>query len=150
MKKIKYLIMLLAVIILLCGCGGTRNAKSPSDIQSILEKYQFEVFDSTEQVGYADKALYGIKGQVKANYVKGNKKYDIQGIFLDECKNVYNKVLNDYEKEDKGGDNWTYLVVTDSEKYYFVGWVEDSYIAIESPADQTKLMNEMVNELGFK
>lgn len=150
MKKIKYLIMSLAVIILLCGCGGTRNAKSASDIQSILEKYQFEVFDSTEQVGYADKALYGIKGQVKANYVKGNKKYDIQGIFLDECKNVYNKVLNDYEKEDKGGDNWTYLVVTDSEKYYFVGWVEDSYIAIESPADQTKLMNKMVNELGFK
>lgn len=148
--KFKYVIMSLLVVVLLCGCGGTKTSKDPSEIQSILENANFDVYDTTDQVGYADTALYGVKGQVKANYVKGNKKYDIQGIFLDECKNIYNKVEADYKKEDNGGDNWTYLIVTDSEHYYFVGWIEDSYIAIESPADQEKLMNNLVKDLGFK
>lgn len=148
--KFKYVIMSLLVVVLLCGCGGTKTSKDPSEIQSILENANFDVYDTTDQVGYADTALYGAKGQVKANYVKGNKKYDIQGIFLDECKNIYNKVEADYKKEDNGGDNWTYLIVTDSEHYYFVGWIEDSYIAIESPADQEKLMNNLVKDLGFK
>ncbi len=148
--KFKYVIMSLLVVVLLCGCGGTKTSKDPSEIQSVLENANFDVYDTTDQVGYADRALYGVKGQVKANYVKGNKKYDIQGIFLDECKNIYNKVEADYKKEDNGGDNWTYLIVTDSENYYFVGWIEDSYIAIESPADQEKLMNKLVKELGFK
>lgn len=148
--KFKYVIMSLLVVVLLCGCGGAKTSKDPSEIQSILENANFDVYDTTDQVGYADRALYGVKGQVKANYVKGNKKYDIQGIFLDECKNIYNKVEADYKKEDDGGDNWTYLIVVDSEYYYFVGWIEDSYIAIESPADQEKLMNKLVKELGFK
>lgn len=150
MKKFKYILMSLMVMVLLCGCGGVKEAKEPSEIQNILESYSFDVYDTTDQVGYADKALYGIKGQVKANYVKGSKKYDIQGIFLDECKNVYNKVTSDYKKEDDGGDNWTYLIVTDTEKYFFVGWIDDTYIAIESPIDQEKIMNKLVKELGFK
>lgn len=148
--KFKYVIMSLLVVVLLCGCGGTKTSKDPSEIQSILESANFDVYDTTDQVGYADTALYGVKRQVKANYVKGNKKYDIQGIFLDECKNIYNKVEADYKKEDNGGDNWTYLIVTDSEHYYFVGWIEESYIVIESPVDQEKLMNNLVKDLGFK
>lgn len=149
MKKLKIVFMSLMVVCLLCGCGK-KDVKDPTEIQSILENSNFEVYDTTDQVGYADRALYGIKGQVKANYVKGNKKYDIQGIFLDECKNVYKKVTGDYSKEDNGGDNWTYLIVKDSEKYYFVGWIEDTYIVIESPADQEKIINKLVKELGFK
>lgn len=149
MKKLKLIGVSLFVLLFLCACG-TKEAKTPSEIQSILESYKFEVYDSTEKVGYADTALYGIKGQVKANYVKGNKKYDIQGIFLDECKNIYGKVSAGYEKQDNGGDNWTNLTVTDDDNYYFVGWIEDSYIVIEAPKDQKKIMDSLVKDLGFK
>ncbi len=150
MKLFKKLLLVLIVPLLLCGCAGTKESKDPSEIQSILEEAKFDVYDSTEQVGYASRALYGIKGEAKANYVKGDKKYDIQGIFLDECKNVYNRAASDYKKSTDGGDNWTYLVVTDDTKYYFVGWIEDSYIVVESPKDQEKLMNKLVKDLGFK
>lgn len=150
MKKLKKVLIVLLMCICVSGCGSTKETLDPRDIQSILEEASFEIYDSTEQVGYAEKAFYGIKGQVTANFVKGEKKYDIQGVFLDECKNVYSKVTNDYKRVNDGGKNWTYLIVTDKDKYYFVGWVDDSYITIDAPADQEKLMNKLVKELGFK
>lgn len=150
MKILKKLFLVLVVMCFLCGCGAPKVTKDPSEIQSVLEDAKFDVYDSTEQVGYASKALYGVKGEVKANYVKGDKKYDIQGIFLDECKNVYNRASTDYKKETDGGDNWTYLIVTDDTKYYFVGWIEDTYIVIESPIDQEHIINKLVKDLGFK
>ncbi len=150
MKKFKYLFVILFITVFLCGCGTTKSVPEPRDVQKVLEEYKFDVFDTTEQVGYSESALYATKGQVKANYVKGSKKYDIQGIFLDECKNIYKKVTANYKKKDDGGKNWTNLTVTDDDKFYFVGWIEDSYIVIESPVDQEKLMKTMVKELGFK
>lgn len=150
MKILKKLFFVLVVMCFLCGCGAAKTTIDPSEIQRILEEAKFDVYDSTERVGYASKALYGVKGEVKANYVKGDKKYDIQGIFLDECKNVYNRASTDYKKETDGGDNWTYLIVTDDTKYYFVGWIEDTYIVIESPIDQEHIMNKLVKDLGFK
>lgn len=150
MKKLKNILFILLVLLYVTGCGSTRKCLDVSEIQSILESSDFEVYDSTEQVGYAEKALYGIKGKVTANFVKGKKKYDIQGVFLDECKNVYSKTTSDYKNETNGGKNWTYLVVTDSTNYYFVGWIDDSYITITAPADQEKIMNKLVKDLGFK
>ena len=149
MKLFKKLLLVLIVPLLLCGCAGTKESKDPSEIQSILEEAKFDVYDSTEQVGYASRALYGIKGEAKANYVKGDKKYDIQGIFLDECKNVYSVCGNDYKKDDNVGDNWTNLTVTNKETYYYVGWVGDSYITIVAPISYQSEMEAMIGKLGF-
>lgn len=149
MKKFKIGILIISIL-LLVGCSSTKEDVDPSTVQSILESKNYKVYDLTDTVSYASKALYASKLTAIINYVQGIKKYDIQGIFLDECTNVYNEVGSVYEKKTDGGDNWTYLIVTTEEDYYFVGWVNDSYITITASIDQEKTMNALAKELGFK
>lgn len=149
MKKFK-VIALLLVTILLVGCSSTKENIDPAKLQATLSDKKFDIYDTTSKVGYASNALYATKGKVKINFVKGSKRYDVQGIFLDECKNIYSVAGSDYTHETDGGKNWTYLIVYNDTDYYFVGWVNDSYISLSAPVDQMKKMNNLVKELGYK
>ncbi|MCH5166738.1 MAG: hypothetical protein J1F35_02485 [Erysipelotrichales bacterium] len=149
MKKLKVSILILSIL-LLVGCGSVKESVDPATLQSILRENKFEVYDATSQVGYATSALYATRGDIKVNFVKATKKYDVQGVFLDESRNIYSVVGADYKHESNGGKNWTYLVVTNETDYYFVGWIDDSYITVSAPIDQQKRMNNIVKELGYK
>lgn len=151
MKRFKILVILLTSILLVgCGKSSVKEDVNPVTFQKILEENKYTVLDTTEQIGYASRGLYGYKSDIKINYVQGNKKYDIQGVFLDECTNVYNEMGEDYKQQTDGGKNWSYLIVTTDTNYYFVGWINDSYITITAPAEQTKKLNKLVEELGYK
>lgn len=150
MEKIKYIICLLVLLVCISGCGSTKKEDIDSNVVlKTLTESKLNVTDVKDQVGYAEEAYYGVDGEIKVNYVKGNKKYDIQGIFLDECKNVYSVCGNDYKKKTDGGDNWTRLEITNKDTYYFVGWVNDAYIIITSPIEYKKDMQSIVNKTGF-
>ena len=149
MKKFKLCIIILMMIIV-TGCNTTKENIDVVSFQNTLEENNFKVYDITDEYGYATRAIYASKGSATINYVEGKKKYDIQGIFLDECKNVYNTASADYKDKTDGGKNWTYLTVTDDDNYYFVGWVENSYITIKAPKDQETKMNNLAKELGYR
>lgn len=150
MKKFKFLSIMLLIVFLLTGCGSTKKTIDDTIVQDVLEKYDYQVFDSSEKVGYAKSAYVGNKTSAKVNFVKGTKKYDIQGVFLDECKNVYTVAGTDYEHTTKGGKNWTYLEVVNEKTFYFVGWVDDAYITLNVPIEQKRKAQNMVKELGFR
>ncbi len=149
MKKIKYLFIVLFIISFAIGCGSTEKNVDVATVKSIMEEYNITVSDTTDKHGYAVQAYYGYKDDIKINFVKGEKRYDIQGIFLDECKNVYSVCGNDYKKDEDGGNNWTHLTVTNKDTYYFVGWVGDSYITIVAPIGQKSNMESLIEKLGF-
>ena len=149
MKSIKIGILLL-VSILLVGCSTTKENIDPTNIINTLRDNKYEVFDTTEEVGYASTAYYAYKNEIKINFVKATKKYDVQGVFLDECRNIQSVAGGNYKQETDGGKNWTYLIVTNETDYYFVGWVNDSYISISAPIEYTKKINNLTLELGFK
>lgn len=142
--------ILIMSVLLLVGCSNAKEDIDPATVQSILESKNYKVYDLTGTVSYASKAIYASKLTAVINYVQGIKKYDVQGIFIDECTNVYSKAGSNYEKKTDGGENWTYLIVTTDEDYYFVGWVSDSYITITASIEQEKAMNALAKELGFK
>ena len=54
MKKFKYLFVILFITVFLCGCGTTKSVPEPRNVQKVLEEYKFDVFDTTEQVGYSE------------------------------------------------------------------------------------------------
>lgn len=148
MKKIKY-VLLIVMVVLLTGCNSSKDNPDASSIKSILEENNYTVTDATSSYDYSEVAYYTSKLSTKITFVKGNKKYDIQGIFLDECENVYLVAEDDYEKKINGGKNWTTLKVTDSTNYYFVGWIGDSYIKIESTISNEDKLDKLVSDLGF-
>lgn len=149
MKRFKYLFLVLVLSFFITGCGSTSKNVDVTTVKSKMEDYNLTVTDTTDKYGYATQAYYGYKDDIKINFVKGEKRYDIQGIFLDECKNVYSVCGNDYKKSDDGGDNWTTLTVTNTTTYYFVGWVGDSYITITAPLSQQSKMENLIEDLGF-
>lgn len=149
MKKLKCLLIILLLLVFVPGCAKEKELIDVTKVRSIMENYNINVTDITEKYGYATQAYYGYKDDIKINFVKGNKRYDIQGIFLDECKNVYSVCGNDYKKNTNVGDNWTNLTVTNKETYYYVGLVGDSYITIVAPISFQKDMESLVLELGF-
>ena len=71
---------------------------------------------------------YLINSDIKVIYVRGTNVYDIEGIFLDECKNVHNGLSADGKEESKVGDNYTSLEVYDIEGYYYIVCVDNTYI----------------------
>lgn len=150
MRKFKYVICLLILVFCVSGCASSKKEDIDSSIVlKTMEEYKLDVTDIKNQVGYAIDAYYGVDGDIKINYIKGNKKYDIEGIFLDECKNVYSVCGNDYKKKTEGGENWTNLEVTNKDTYYFVGWVSDAYIIITSPIEYKSDMQDIVKKSGF-
>lgn len=149
MKNIKYILIVLLLLVLVPGCAKEKELIDVTRVKSIMEEHNINVTDTTDKYGYATQAYYGYKDDIKINFVKGNKRYDIQGIFLDECKNVYSVCGNDYKKDDNVGDNWTNLTVTNKDTYYYVGWVSDSYITIVAPISFQGEMEELVSKLGF-
>lgn len=149
MKNLKHIFMILLLLVVVTGCAKEKELIDVTTVKSTMEEYKINVADTTNKHGYAVQAYYGYKDDIKINFVKGNKRYDIQGIFLDECKNVYSVCGNDYKKDDEVGDNWTNLTVTNKDTYYYVGWVGDAYITIVAPISYQNEMQEMVEKLGF-
>lgn len=149
MKTLKYFFITLLLLGLASGCAKEKDLIDVTMVKSKMEEYNINVTDTTDKYGYAAQSYYGYKDDIKINFVKGNKRYDIQGIFLDECKNVYSVCGNDYQKDDNVGDNWSNLTVTNKDNYYYVGWVGDSYITIVAPISYQREMREMVEKLGF-
>lgn len=149
MKKVKYLLIILLLLLFVPGCTKEKDPIDITKVRSVIEEYNITVVDTTDKYDYAAQAYYGYKDEIKINFVKGNKRYDIQGLFLDECKNIYSVCGNDYKKDDNVGDNWTNLTVTNKDKYYYAGWVGDSYITIVAPISSKSDMESLVQKLGF-
>lgn len=149
MNKIK-LILVFAVMFIVVGCGNkTMDSVSPENVYNVLTKENYKVYDITDKLSFSE-AAYLVSDKVYIiNYVKTKNNYDVQGIFLDETKNILLKAKDGYTKISDSGDSWANLRVYDDDKYYFIGWIKDSYITIECSIKYKDKMNDLVKELGY-
>lgn len=149
MKKIQ-LMLICFLAIFTAGCSKMKSAISSQEYYDTVVQSGYTVQDSKAAYAYA-KASYLIEEKdIKLLYVKGERKYDIEGIFIDECKNVYNLIgAEEYEQKVLGGDNWTSLEITTKESFYYVSWIEDSYIYLSAPIANQKDLKSLIKKIGF-
>ena len=69
--------------------------------------------------------------------LKEKKKYDVEGIFIDEYQNLFNEVGEKYDKKLSSGKTWKSLMLKTDEKIYYISWISDSYIIIKAPKNKT-------------
>lgn len=146
--KIKVLITILMVVFM-SGCSKERVAISGEEFYTKATDMEYKVVDNTGQFAYADYVYAVLNKNYTMYFVDGKKSYDIKGIFLDECANVYKKMNDDYDKTTKGGENWTVLKLTDKEKFYYISWIKDTYLFIEAPIEKQKEFEKFADSLGY-
>ena len=149
MKKFKILILCLFAI-LVSGCSEIKSSIDGETFKEKAEGYKYVIQDITSQYAYAESSYLISNDNFKILYVEGKKKYDIEGIFIDECKNIFNTIGDVVYKDNvSGGTNWTSLSVTTDDTYYYVSWIDDTYIYASSSIDGKKNIEKFMDELGY-
>lgn len=149
MKKMKVL-LICALTLLVSGCSKTRSALSPEEFSTILKDNNYKLLDKTDSIDYAEAAYLVNSEAFEFAFVNGKRKYDIEGLFIEECKNVLNDAGNkEYEKNLDSGDNYAYLKITTDEKFYYVSWIDDTYLYIKAPIGRQEELERLLDKLGY-
>ena len=149
MKKIKVLLLMFLTVFMV-GCGSEeKTVVEPTDYLNIIQNLGYTAEDHTSSFAYSEASYLINNNNMYVLYVKGKKKYDIEGLFLDECKNVYNLAKEGYKEKTDGSDNWVSLEVKDNEKYYYVVYVDDTYLQIKADLAQEPYAKEIIEKLGY-
>lgn len=148
MKKLSIIVLCL-LSLLLVGCSSNKESITGDEYVSKMGELGYTPSDVTDKFGYAT-AAYGIKTEtITVSFVSTEKNYDIEGIFLDECENVYKEAEEGYTKTIKGGSNWTSLKVTDDKNIYYVTYINHTLLYIKGDINSKARVNTIIEELGY-
>lgn len=147
--KIMKIFLIMLTCILMVGCSTKRVALDDEEFVSIMSENNYEVVDSTYNYDYAQKVYTLETDNMNIFYLKGNKKNDVENLYIDECSNVYNILSGQYEKEIHGGDNWTSLKVTYDDTIYYLSWIDNTYIYFKTIKANDKKLMDIIDKLGY-
>lgn len=148
MRKIKVLLLVLFSVIL-TGCMIDKKSITGDEFLEIMNEYEYTTNDVVDSYDYALSAYNAYKDDTTIFFLKGKKKYDVEGIFIDEYQNLYSKIGEDYQKKLTSGTSWTSLKLIDDDKLYYLSWVDDSYIIITSVKNSESEVDKIVKSLGY-
>ena len=148
MKQFKVLLLIFSFIFLV-GCGSPKEVVEPDAYLNIVKELNYEVQDHTSKFAYSEASYLISTNNFYALYVKGKKRHDVEGLFLDECRNVYNLAEEGYKETTDGHDNWVSLEVKDSKYYYYVVYVEDTYLYIKTDIANESMAKDLIERLGY-
>lgn len=148
MKRAKVL-LLIAAILLISGCATKKESISESSFSEIMKNQGLFVYDDSASFDYVESAYVAAMKDIKVVYIKGKKKTDVEGTFVDQCNNTYKRALEGYKDSKKSGDNWSTLKITDRDTYYYVSLVDDTYIYIEGAIEKESKIEKIIDELKY-
>lgn len=149
MKRLKLLTILFIGIIILTGCSKAKKSITAVDFYNTADKAGLVLQDASNVYGLAKKAYQSTINdyQYTIFFIEGNSISDMQNMFLDEAANIYSKTGLDKETETvepgtlttKGakkstgsGKNWKSLEVSTEDRYYYVTFIDNTLLYIES------------------
>lgn len=147
MKKIK-IVAILLFSFLLVGCGS-KSSITGDTFSSKMTEMNYSVKDVLSNYDYAVSAYNAYKDEVSVFFLKGKKKYDVEGIFIDEYQNIFSEIGENYEKKITSGKTWTSLMLKTDENIYYISWISDTYILIKAPRDKNNEVEKVVKTLGY-
>lgn len=149
MKKLRVILLCICTL-MVAGCDKTKTAVRPEEFAKIIGEYKIEIQDQTSQVDYADTIYRLASDTYDFIYIDGKKKYDIEGLFVDQCKNVIDEIGSSTYKQDIGsGSNWAKLEITTEDAYYYVSWIGDTYIYVKGRIADADVFRDIIGKLGY-
>ena len=148
MRKIKVILLIVAVL-LISGCGGKKEAIDKDTFTDIMKNQGMTVYDDSSSFDYVETAYVASASDIKVVYIKGKRKTDIEGTYVDQCNNIYKRALEGYKDSKKSGSNWSTLKITDSDNYYYISLIDDTYIYIEGSIDKENKIDRIIEKLKY-
>ena len=90
-----------------------------------------------------------ITSEFKVIYVESKNVYDIEGVFLDECKNISGSLSEKGTYKSDSGKNWAKFVAEDMGDYYYVVLVDNTYIYIKGKPESKERIQKFVDAIGY-
>ena len=165
MKRYSLLTILIVCVLIITGCNKTKTKVSIDEFYKQASKLDIHMKDYSQSYGYANKAYQTESDEYKILFVDGKNKQDIHGIFFDEVKNIYAKAgLKNTTTEDPeagvlttspvdrkvdGGSGWESLELTKDDKYYYIIYVDNTYLYMEGNMDNKDLLIKLKDSIKY-
>ena len=167
MKKKLLLTILFIGAVLLTGCSKNKSKVSIDEFYKKASSEEIQLHDYTSSYGYAKKAYETESKEYDVLFAEGNNKTDIHGIFFDEARNIYRKLGIDsnttteepiageltttaaYKKNINGGSGWETLEIITQDKYYYLAYVDDTYLYMEGNIDQKDKLIKLKDSINY-
>jgi hypothetical protein len=166
MKKFKLLTILFIGIIFLTGCSKKKTSISADEFFNNADKQGIVVTDVTSLYGLAKKAYQTQPndGKYKIIFIEGESLNDMQYMFFDEGKNIYEKagIQDEYETKEVGqlttkaptkyiynGKNWESLEVITDNNYYYLSFIDNTLLYMESDTENRDKMEKLKDTIKY-
>ena len=166
MKRFKLLTILFIGIVILSGCSKTKKSITAQEFYEAADKQGIVVQDLSQHYGIAKKAYQSENNDNKYSilFIEGNSINEMQNMFYDEAKNIYAKagIKDQYDSQEAGklttkapkkyvlsGKNWESLEVTTDNKYYYLIFIDETLLYMESDNDNKDLVNKLKDTIKY-
>ncbi len=148
MRKFKLLVIALACLFLV-GCATTKEPITGDEFVERTKKAGFTAIDIKESYSTFATNAYLINSDFKAIFIESRNVYDVEGVFLDECKNVNFKLTQDAKIKNDSGKNWASYYATDIGQYFYVAFVDNTYLYVEGKEDNKERIESFIDSIGY-
>ena len=166
MKRYKLLTLLIISVLIITGCASKKSTKSVSEFNDIAKNNNMTVYDGNTY-GYAEEASYVKTNDYSILFYKVKRGFDIQGMYIDEVKNVYTAAgikdntttqeatvvaeltTKPVEKNIRKGKNWSSLEVVTENRYYYLCMVDDTLFKIDSTLDKRDEVKNIIDAMKY-
>lgn len=165
-KYLKLFCLVLVSILLLTGCSSTKEAISGDKFVEVANSFYYYPKDITSYYDYSETAKFYNDKDISMTFIVGKRAYDIEGVFLDEVKNIYEKsgynvtesttqavvnttTLSATKADITSGKNWQKVIITNADKFYCVSRIDDTYLEIEADISQKDNLIKFLDALGY-
>lgn len=148
MKKV---LLVLLSIIFITGCEKTKTVYSAEDFVSIMNENHYKYTDVSDKYSYANNAYQykTNKPNVDIFYLEGDNAITIKGMYSDECNNVRRGNPTESEAKVRKGDNYSTFEITYNNTYYYLAWVEGTFLKIECALTEKADMQKIIEKMGY-
>ena len=162
MKNIKLLSIIILTLIVLTGCS--KKPASMKDFANLMKDKNISIYDVTDIYGYAKKAYKTNSEDYQVLFVESKNLKDMQGVFLDEVKNIYgfsgiatkSSDIEDIDKDSseiqpnvQSGKSWGRVEIETEDNYYYVSYIDKTMLLIIGNKDNADMLKEIKNAMKY-
>ena len=151
MKKVSIILCAALILTLLfSACTMTKTPITTQEFTSKAKSLGFDVYDATEQMGgqtVASLVAISVAGNFQVEFHVLSDQAEASGAFSDNKINL--DAIDSGSSVSASGNNWAYLGKTAGGAYYYISYIEDTFVYVRTAQENKQAVNNLMKKLGY-